>query len=79
MKELLALLPESRRKFIEFLCENEEPLSLSMLSHKLLMSHRTVRGLAEEFESLGLVKIYESGRAKVITPTEKLKTLCEQI
>ena len=31
-----------------------------------------------EFEAFGFVKIYEVGRAYVVVPTEKLKTLCEQ-
>ena len=85
MKGLLALIPENRRKFIEFICmmqrEQKEfkPLTLSMISHELRMSHLTTRKIAYEFQSLGFVKIYDIGRAKVVVPTEKLKDVCEML
>ena len=79
MKELLALLPENCRKFIAFLCENEEPHSLSQISHSLNLSFVTTRKIAYEFASLGFVKIYDIGRAKVVMRTEKLKEVCNDI
>jgi len=56
-----------------------KPLSLSMISHELRLSHLTIRKIVEEFESLGLVKVYDVGRAKVVVPTEKLKDICEML
>ena len=84
MKELVALIPENRRKFLEFMCMMKEqkefkPLSLSMISHELRMSHLTIRKIVAEFESLGFVRIYEVGKAKVALPTEKLKDICEML
>ena len=79
MKELVALIPENRRKFLTFLCENDAPHSLSQISHELRLSHVTTRKIAEEFESLGFVKIYFIGRAKIVLPTEKLKDLCAKL
>ncbi|RLF93925.1 hypothetical protein DRN52_05825 [Thermococci archaeon] len=79
MKELVALIPENRRKFLAFLCENDAPHSLSQISHELRLSHLTTRKIAEQFELLGFVKIYFIGRAKIVVPTEKLKELCEML
>jgi len=76
MRELLTLIPENRRKFLAFLCENDAPHSLSQISHELRLSHLTTRKIAYEFQSLGLVKIYDIGKAKVVVPTEKLKEVC---
>ena len=79
MKELVALIPENRRKFIAFLCENDAPHSLSQISHSLRLSHLTTRKIAYEFEALGFVKIYDIGRAKVVMRTEKLKEVCDAL
>jgi len=79
MKELVALIPENRRKFLAFLCENDAPHSLSQISHSLRLSHQTTRKIAYEFEALGFVKIYDIGRAKIVMPAEKLKELCEML
>jgi len=79
MKELVALIPENRRKFIELLCENDAPHSLSQISHSLRISHLTTRKIAYEFVALGFVKIYNIGKAKVVVPTEKLKELCNSM
>jgi len=79
MKELVALIPENRRKFLAFLCENDAPHSLSQISHELRLSHVTTRKIAYEFEALGFVKIYDIGRAKVVMRTEKLKELCNSM
>ncbi|RLE43466.1 hypothetical protein DRJ19_02560 [Candidatus Woesearchaeota archaeon] len=79
MKELLALIPENRRKFIAFLCENDAPHSLSQISHSLRLVHQTTRKIAYEFVALGFVKIYNIGRAKVVMRTEKLKEVCNDI
>jgi len=79
MKELLTLIPENRRKFIAFLCENDAPHSLSQISHSLRLSHLTIRKIAYEFEALGFVKIYFIGRAKIVMRTEKLKEVCNDI
>ena len=76
MRELLTLIPENRRKFLAFLCENDAPHSLSQISHELRLSHLTTRKIAYEFQSLGLVKIYDIGKAKVVVPTEKFKEVC---
>ena len=84
MRELVALIPENRRKFLEFMCMMKEqkefkPLSLSMISHELRMSHITIRKIVEEFQAMGFVKVYDVGRAKVVVPTEKLKSLCDAL
>jgi len=85
MKELLALIPENRRKFLELLCMMQreqgefKPLSLTMISHELRVSHLTIRKIVEEFESLGFVKVYDVGKAKVVIPTEKLRALCDAL
>ena len=82
MKELLALLPETRRKLLLFLCEhrNEDKLrTLLHISQEAQLAYITTKKVLREFESLGLVKIYVvgRGRARVVVPTEKLKELCE--
>jgi len=79
MKELVALIPANRRKFLAFLCENDAPHSLSQISHSLRLSHLTTRKIAYEFQSLGFVKIYDIGRAKIVMPTEKLKEVCNAL
>ena len=79
MRELLTLIPENRRKFLAFLCENDAPHSLSQISHELRLSHLTTRKIAYEFEALGFVKIYDIGRAKVVMRTEKLKEVCNAL
>jgi len=79
MKELLALLPENRRKFLTFLCENEEPHSLSQISHSLNLSFVTTRKIAYEFASLGFVKIYDIGKAKIVMRSKKLKEVCDTL
>ena len=79
MRELLALIPENRRNFLAFLCENDAPHSLSQISHSLRLSHLTTRKIAEQFELLGFVKIYFIGRAKIVMRTGKLKGLCEML
>ena len=79
MRELLTLIPENRRKFLAFLCENDAPHSLSQISHELRLSHPTTRKIAYEFQSLGFVKIYNIGKAKVVVPTEKLKEVCNAL
>ena len=56
MKELVALIPENRRKFLAFLCENDAPHSLSQISHSVGLSFITTRKIAYEFSSLGSVK-----------------------
>ena len=73
MRGLVALIPENRRKFLAFLCENDAPHSLSQISHSLRLSHLSIRKIAHEFASLGFVKIYDIGRAKIVMRTEKLK------
>ncbi|RLC79697.1 MAG: hypothetical protein DRJ03_23055 [Chloroflexi bacterium] len=79
MRELLALIPENSRKFIAFLCENDALHSLSKISHYLRLSHVTTRRIAYEFQSLGFVKSYDIGRAKIVMPTEKLKEVCNAL
>ena len=79
MRELIALIPENRRKFLTFLCENDAPHSLSQISHELRLSHITTRKIAYEFASLGFVKIYDIGRAKIVMRTEKLKEVCKML
>ena len=82
MKELLALLPESRRKLLLFLCEHRDEFRLRTLSHisqEVRLSFRTTEKTVKEFEALGLVKVYEVGRAKVVVPTEKLKEVCDAL
>ena len=82
MKELLALLPESRRKLLLFLCEHRDEFrlrTLSRISQEVCMAYITTKKALHEFESLGFVKVYEVGRAKVVVPTEKLKDLCAKL
>jgi len=79
MRELLALIPENRRKFLAFLCENDAPHSLSQISHSLRLSHLTTRKITYEFVALGFVKIYDISRAKVVMRTEKLKEVCNTL
>jgi len=89
MKELLALLPETRRKLLLFLCEHRDEFRLRSddfrlrtifgISEETGMAYITVREAVREFESLGLVKVYKAGRAKVVVPTEKLKEVCEML
>ena len=50
-----------------------------MISHELRVSHLTIRKIVEEFESLGFVKVYDVGKAKVVIPTEKLRALCDAL
>jgi len=89
MKELLALLPETKRKLLLFLCEHKDEFRLRSddfrlrtifgISEETGMAFITVRKAVREFESLGLVKVYKAGRAKVVVPTEKLKDICEML
>jgi len=82
MKELLALLPESRRKLLLFLCEhrNEDKLrTFRQISLQTQLTYPTVRNAMFEFKAFGFVKIYEVGRAYVVVPTEKLKELCNSM
>jgi len=79
MRELVALIPENRRKFLAFLCENDAPHSLSQISHELRLAHLTTRKIAYEFASLGFVKIYDIGKAKVVMRAEKLKEVCNAL
>jgi len=84
MKELLALLPETKRKLLLFLCEhrNEDKLrTLLHISQEARIAYVTTKKVLREFESLGLVKIYVvgRGRARVVVPTEKLKDLCAKL
>jgi len=80
MKELLALLPETRRKLLLFLCERRDEDRLRTIQHiseEVKLSFHTTRKIVYEFASLGLVKVYEVGRVKIVVPTDKLKEVCE--
>ena len=82
MKELLALLPESRRKLLLFLCEHRHDDKLRtfrQISLQTQLTYPTVRNAMFEFKAFGFVKVYEVGRAYVVVPTERLKALCEQM
>ena len=82
MKELLALLPETRRKLLLFLCEHRDEDRLRtfrQISLQTQLTPITVRNAMFEFEAFGFVKVYEVGRAYVVVPTEKLKELCEML
>jgi len=82
MKELLALIPESRRKLLLFLCEHRNefrPRTLSRISQEVQLAFATTVRVMKKFEALGFVKVYEVGRAKVVVPTEKLKDLCAKL
>jgi len=82
MKELLALIPETRRKLLLFLCKHRDEFrlrTLSRISQEVQLSFRTTEKTVKEFEALGLVKVYEVGRAKVVVPTEKLKEVCDAL
>ena len=80
MKELLALLPETRRKLLQFLCKHHHDDRLQTIQHiseEVKLSFHTTRKIVYEFASLGLVKVYEVGRVKIVVPTDKLKEVCE--
>ena len=82
MKELLALLPETRRKLLLFLCEHRHDDRLRtfrQISLQTQLTPITVRNAMFEFEAFGFVKVYEVGRAYVVVPTEKLKEVCEAL
>jgi len=84
MKELLALIPETKRKLLLFLCEHRHDDKLRTLLHisqEARMAYVTTKKVLREFESLGLVKIYVvgRGRARVVVPTEELKDLCAKL
>jgi len=82
MKELLALLPETRRKLLLFLCEHRDEDRLRtfrQISLQTQLTPITVRNAMFEFEAFGFVKVYEVGRAYVVVPTEKLKEVCEML
>jgi len=80
MRELLALMPETKRKLLLFLCERRDEDKLRTIQHiseEVKLSFHTTRKIVYEFASLGLVRVYEIGRVKIIVPTEKLKEVCE--
>jgi len=89
MRGLLALIPETKRKLLLFLCEHRDELRLRSddfrlrtifgISEETGMAYITVRKAVREFESLGLVRVYKAGRAKVVVPTEKLKEVCDAL
>jgi len=82
MKELLALLPETRRKLLLFLCEHRDEDRLRtfrQISLQTQLTYPTVRNAMFEFKAFGFVKIYEVGRAYVVVPTEKLKEVCDAL
>ena len=84
MRELLALIPETRRRLLLFLCEHRHEDRLRTLLHisqEAQLAYVTTKKVLREFESLGLVKIYVvgRGRARVVVPTEKLKEVCNDI
>ena len=80
----MALLPETRRKLLLFLCEHKDEDELRTLLHisqEARIAYVTTKKVLGRFESLGLVKIYVvgRGRARVVVPTEKLKDICEVV
>ena len=82
MKELVALIPETRRKLLLYLCGHchEDRLrTILRISQEAHLAYITTKKVLREFESLGLVKVYDVGRARVVVPTEKLKTLCDAL
>ena len=82
MKELVALIPETRRKLLLYLCEHchEDRLrTILRISQEAHLAYITTKKVLREFESLGLVKVYDVGRARVVVPTEKLKDICEML
>jgi len=82
MKELLALIPETRRKLLLFLCEHRDEFRLrtfSRISQEAQLAFATTVKVMGQFEALGFVKVYEVGRAKVVVPTERLKDLCANL
>jgi len=84
MRELLALIPETKRELLLFLCEHKDEDRLRTLLHisqEAQLAYVTTKKVLREFESLGLVKIYVvgRGRARVVMPTEKLKEVCNAL
>ena len=77
MKELVALLPETRRKLLLYLCRNyEKPQSIKHIAEGAGLNFHTAKKIVSQFESAGLVRVYVVGRVRVVVPTEKLKALC---
>ena len=82
MRELVALIPETRRKLLLFLCEHchEDRLrTILRISQEVHLAYITTKKVLKEFESFGLVKVYDVGRAKVVVPAEKLRELCDTL
>lgn len=81
MRELLTLLPETRKKVLRYLCScrNDNRLrTIQHISKEAKLSFHTVKKIIlRELAPMGYVKVYEIGRVKIIVPTEKLKEVCE--
>ena len=81
MRELLTLLPETRKKVLRYLCElrkEDRPRTIQHISKEAKLSFHTVKKIVlKELAPMGYVKVYEVGRVKIVVPTEKLKEVCE--
>ena len=80
MKELVALMPETRRKLLLHLCEHRGDLqTIKHIAEGAGLNFHTAKKIVSQFESAGLVRVYVVGRVRVVVPTEKLKTLCDTL
>jgi len=81
MRDLLTLLPETRKKVLQYLCscrDDDRPRTIQHISKEAKLSFSTVKKIVlGELAPMGYVKVYEIGRVKIIVPTEKLKEVCE--
>ena len=81
MRDLLTLLPETRKKVLRYLCScrnDSRPRTIQHISKEAELSFHTVKKIVlGELAPMGYVKVYEIGRVKIIVPTDKLKEVCE--
>ena len=81
MRDLLTLLPETRKKVLRYLCELRKEGRVQTpwhISKEVGLSYLTTRKIIlKELVPMGYVKVYEIGRVKIIVPTDKLKEVCE--
>jgi len=81
MRDLLTLLPETRKKVLRYLCScrnDNRPRTIQHISKGAKLSFHTVKKVVlGELVPMGYVKVYEIGRVKIIVPTEKLEEVCE--
>ena len=82
MEGVVALLSESKKKLLVFLCEHLRDERLRAIKHIAEgagLNFHTAKKIVSQFESAGLVRVYVVGRVRVVVPTEKLRELCDAL